>query len=226
MIEGSYKDSTIIALGHAGFVVRFEETGLSFAFDPYDIRDGLDPVDYVFVSHKHFDHCDPNSIRKLLKPTGKVVAADCCESELADFGPQLELVKDKDKHELKGLTYWTIPAYNTNKYRTPTEVFHTKELGGVGFVIEVGKTRFYHAGDTDFIPEMERVKKIDVAFLPISGTYVMTLEEAMQAAELIDADVTIPMHFGKLLGSSAEAVRFQNLLHDKLKVMVLTTTVD
>lgn len=223
MVTGSYKDATITALGHAGFVVRFEQLKLSFAFDPFGVGDGHEPVDYVFVSHKHFDHCDPNSIRKLLKPTGKVVAPSCCQAELAEFAKQLELVEDRDKHELKGLTYWTIPAYNTNKYRTPTEVFHPKEQNFVGFVVEVGKIRFYHAGDTDLIPEMEKVKKIDVAFLPISGTYVMTLEEAIQAAELIDADLTIPMHFGKLLGSSADAIRFQNLLQGKLKVLVLTT---
>ncbi len=223
MQQGTYKDATITALGHDGFIVDFAEQKLRFAFDPYDVEEGVNPVDYVFVSHPHYDHCDPASIHKLLKPSGKVVASEPCAKELADFGKQLELVVDKNKHEVKGLTYWTIPAYCTNKYRTPTEVFHPKEKGFVGFVVEVGKTRFYHAGDTDFIPEMEKVKKIDVAFLPISGTYVMTLEEAIQAAEMIDPDVAIPMHFGKLLGSSMDATRFQNLLHDKVKVMVLTT---
>ena len=221
-----YKDSTIIALGHAGFLVEFPEINLRFSFDPFDVADFGIQVDLIFISHPHFDHCDVSSIRKLLKSTGKIIAPVCCQKELADFAGQVEYVSDRDKHEISGLTYWTIPAYNTNKYRTPTEVFHPKESGYVGYVVEVGKTRFYHAGDTDNIPEMEKIKKINVAFLPISGTYVMTLQEAIEAAQLIDPELAIPMHFGKLLGSSADAVRFQNLLQGKIKVAVLTAEAD
>lgn len=228
MREATYHDFKISALAHDGFRIDNEILKLSFAFDPFDVKGEAEPVDYVFVSHPHFDHCDPVSIKKLLKSSTKVVAPESCVKELAEFDKQLELYGGKDKVQTKQLTYWAIPAYNIDKFRTPTEVFHPKELGGVGFVVEVpmaGKknVRFYHAGDTDFIPEMESVKKIDVAFLPISGTFVMTLEEALKAAELIEADLTIPMHFGKILGSVAEAHRFQNLLKDKLNVTVLST---
>lgn len=228
MKQGKYKGATITALGHAGFIVDYPERPLRFAFDPYDIN-GEEPVDYIFVSHPHFDHCDPASIRKLLKPTTKIIAPTCCKNELGEFADQVELFGDKEKHETKAFTYWTIPAYNINKYRTPTEVFHPKELGGVGFVVELDaddggpKIRYYHAGDTDMVPEMETLKKIDVAFLPISGTFVMTMDEAMKAAELIQPKLAIPMHFGKLLGSVGEATRFQNLLQDKVPVMVLST---
>lgn len=228
MKHATYGDFVITALGHDGFRVDSEKLKIGFAFDPYDLHGDHEPVDYVFVSHPHFDHCDVGAIRKLLKPSGKVVAPECCRGELSELAGQVEIYEGKDKVQQKNLTYWAIPAYNINKFRTPTEVFHPQELGGVGFVVEVpmeGKknVRFYHAGDTDKIPEMEGVKKIDVAFLPISGTFVMTLEEALQAAEMIEADLTIPMHFGKILGSVAEAHRFQNLLKDKLNTTVLST---
>ncbi len=217
----AYKDAVIKSIGHDGFIVNFPEKKLSFAFDPFDIREE-EPVDYVFVSHHHYDHCDPASIRKLLKTRTKIIAPECCAKELAEFGDQLELLTDKEKHETKDLIYWAIPAYNIDKFRTPNEVFHPKEMGGVGFIVEVDRTRFYHAGDTDKIPEMEKLKKIDVAFLPISGTFVMTSDEAIEAAKVIEPRVVVPMHYGKLLGSVAEATRFQNILREQIPVLVVT----
>lgn len=243
MRETTYKGATITAMGHDGFRVDIAEMATSFAFDPYDLhgssmgsespraesRGGeILPVDYVFVSHPHFDHCDISSIRKLLGPKSRIIAPNCCKGELGEFGDQVDYYSGDDKVTAGKLTYWAIPAYNIDKFRTPNEVFHPKELGGVGFVVEIPidgskNLRFYHAGDTDLVPEMEAVKKIDVAFLPISGTFVMTLDEAIKAAQLIEPDLAIPMHYGKILGSVAEANRFQNLLHDKTQVAVLST---
>lgn len=228
MKQGTFKEANVTALGHAGFIVEQGEQKIRFAFDPYDIQGEIAPVHYVFVSHPHFDHCDPSAIRKISDEKTRIIAPACCKEELADFGDAVEYVNDDQKHETSHFTYWTIPAYNINKYRTPTEVFHPRELGGVGFVVEFtnpgGKNfRFYHAGDTDFTPEMAELKKVDVAFLPISGTFVMTLDEAVEAATALEPKLVIPMHFGKLLGSTADANNFNKHLQDKVPVMVLTT---
>jgi L-ascorbate metabolism protein UlaG (beta-lactamase superfamily) len=72
-------------------------------------------------------------------------------------------------------------------------------------------TRVYFAGDTDFIPEMKSIQ-CDVALLPVSGTYVMTVEEAVQAAAAINPKIAVPMHYGTIVGSSADATRFQSLV--------------
>ncbi|MEX2361944.1 MAG: MBL fold metallo-hydrolase [Patescibacteria group bacterium] len=217
----SYKDATITALGHAGFIVDYPERKLRWAFDPFDIT-GHDPVDYIFISHPHYDHCDPQSIKKLLGPRTRIIAPACCKKELEEFADNLEIIDDKEKHEDKQIIYWTTPAYNIDKFRTPSEVFHPKELGGVGWIVEVDRTRFYHAGDTDNIPEMANLKKIDVAFLPISGTFVMTCDEAVAAAKVIEPKAAVPMHYGKLLGSVVEATRFQNLLREDIPVIIVT----
>lgn len=217
---------TILALGHDGFRLETADKSLSWAYDPYDVSGEIEPVDYIFITHDHYDHCDPASIRALLKPTGKIIAPESCEQELHEFSEHLEVVSDAQKHELGPLKYWTAPAYNTNKFRTPSEVFHPQSSGGVGFVVELNNKRYYHSGDTDVIPEMEKLKKITVAFLPISGTYVMTAEEAVEAAEKIQPKLVIPMHYGKILGSVAEAIRFQNLLRDKIPVAVINNTID
>lgn len=228
MQTAQVQNTAITALGHDGFLVELPEEKLRIVFDPYEVSGEFEPVDYVFVSHNHFDHCDPVSIKKLLGPKTRIIAPISCQKELAEFEGQAEFLNDAEKYSSAKLTYWTIPAYNIDKFRAPGQLFHPRELGGVGFVLEIerdgGKNlRLYHAGDTDFTPEMAELKKVDIAFIPISGTYVMTLDEAVKAVEAFQPKAVVPMHFGKLLGSSSDATRFQNLLRDKAQVVVLTT---
>jgi L-ascorbate metabolism protein UlaG (beta-lactamase superfamily) len=102
---------------------------------------------------------------------------------------------------VRGIDVEAVPAYNVNKFRSPGIPFHPREAGHVGFVVTLEGKRVYHAGDTDYIPEMADLKEIDIALLPVSGTYVMTAEEAVQAAEAIRPGVAIPMHVGRGIGS-------------------------
>ncbi|HEY3346824.1 MAG TPA: MBL fold metallo-hydrolase, partial [Nitrospirota bacterium] len=109
-----------------------------------------------------------------------------------------------DKLNEKGIDIETVPAYNTNK------AFHPKSNRWVGYIFTVEGERLYIAGDTDYIPEMKSIK-CDIAFLPVSGTYVMTAEEAVQAAQDIKPKVAVPMHYGTLAGTVADAERFKKL---------------
>lgn len=223
MRTGHYKEATITALGHAGFLVSFEPQPLVLVFDPYEAKTEQQ-ADVIFISHAHYDHCDPNSIRRLMKNTTVIVAPRHCQNELSDIEASKVWVEDNDFSDLPSqLKVKVIPAYNTNKFRTPTEQFHPKSLGGVGYLVSYNeKMTLFHAGDTDFTPEMnDLAKKIDVAFLPISGTYVMTLQEAIEASKILQPKLAVPMHYGKLLGSVAEAFRFQNLLQGIVPVAVL-----
>ncbi len=223
MQQTTFEGATITALGHDGFLVEWPEQKLTIAFDPFQIAPIEKKANFIFISHGHFDHFDAYSVRKLCDDKTKIIAPPSAQKEMGFFEDKVEWYEiGAEKVKLDKLTYWGIPAYNTNKFRAPNQPYHPRELGGVGFLVEVGSTRLYHAGDTDFIPEMSSLKKIDVAFLPISGTYVMTVEEAVQAAETIQPKLAIPMHFGKLLGSSMDAHRFQSLLKDKVKVTILT----
>ena len=80
--------------------------------------------------------------------------------------------------------------------------------------------RIYHAGDTDLIPEMDSIKA-DIALLPVSGTYVMTAEEAVEAAKIIKPQIVIPMHYGAIVGSADDARRFSGALSGTCEVVVL-----
>lgn len=91
----------------------------------------------------------------------------------------------------------------------------------LGFVVNIGGVRVYHAGDTDFIPEMRELQA-DIALLPVSGTYVMTADEAVEAALAIQPQLAIPMHYGAIVGDRTDAGQFQDRLTGKVEVVVLS----
>jgi len=91
----------------------------------------------------------------------------------------------------------------------------------LAFVVTLDGVRYYHAGDTDLIPEMEGLT-VDVAFLPVSGTYVMTAEEAAQAARRIKPKVAIPMHYAAIVGTEQDALAFRDALRGEMEVVVPT----
>ena len=132
---------------------------------------------------------------------------------------------DFDLSKLKILDFGDIKvravhAYNVNKFRSPGVVFHPKEDNKVGYVVKFGEVEIYHAGDTDHIPEMKDLKPT-IALLPVSGTYVMTKEEAIEAAKDINPKVVIPMHYGTIVGSEADAVYLKGKLPKGIELVIL-----
>ncbi len=196
-------------LGHASF--RLQGGGVTLYFDPWRLTAELHDADLVLITHPHFDHLSAPDVLKVLKPDTVIVTVADCAAKLkeARISNTIQVVKPGDRLSVKGVPIEVVPAYNTNK------PFHPRANGWVGFVVEVGGTRVYHAGDTDFIPEMKTLK-VDVALLPVSGIYVMTAEEAAEAAKSIAAKICVPMHYGTLVGTVADAKRFQTLIGDRV----------
>ncbi|MGN7470817.1 metal-dependent hydrolase [Brevibacillus sp. SAFN-007a] len=67
-----------------------------------------------------------------------------------------------------------------------------------GFVIELGGKTIYHAGDTGLFGDMKLIgdrHDIDLAFLPIGDVFTMGPDDAIIAAEWIDADYVVPIHY-------------------------------
>lgn len=204
--------------GHASFLLE-NKTGKKFYFvDPFDLkRLPNGKADAIFITHAHYDHWSPNDIRKLIKNDTVVIATNGCENlnlpsnAFTTVGPNRILT-------VAGIRVETVPAYNVNQERLD---YHPKENKWVGYIFEVGETRIYHAGDTDFIPEMRNLTDIDVAMLPIGGTYTMDVKEAIQAANTIKAEVTIPMHYRRILGDKAKAAEEEFKSGVKGKVVVM-----
>jgi L-ascorbate metabolism protein UlaG (beta-lactamase superfamily) len=127
----------------------------------------------------------------------------------------VRVVKAGDSLTVSGTSIEVVPAYNVNKH------FHPQSAGHVGFIFTVGDKRIYHAGDTDLIPEMDSIQA-DIALLPVSGKYVMTADEAVQAAQKVMPQVAIPMHYGAgVAGSIKDAKRFRDRLQGKVEVVIL-----
>ena len=179
--------------------------------DPFKVTK-RDEADIVLISHEHFDHLSPEDLQKVVGPKTTIVASTSCKSGLKGMKvKEMKFLVPGDKVKIDTVEIEAVPAYNVNKFREPGHVFHPKENKNLGFVFQMEGTRVYFAGDTDFIPEMKSIK-CDIALLPISGTYVMTVEEAVEATETIKPKIVVPMHYGAIVGSEGDAQRFKSLV--------------
>ncbi len=205
-------------LGHDGF--KIQDGGESLVIDPFKL-DHEARADYLLISHEHYDHCNADDIKKVLKDNTTVVAIAACKGELEKAGAKnVKTVKPGDSVKLGSYEVRAIPAYNTNKFKEPGKPFHPKSDNKVGYVIKTKDgTTIYHTGDSDLIPEMENLRP-DIALLPVSGTYVMTSEEALEAANRIKPKMVIPMHWGTIVGSASDAENFKR--NAKVPVEILS----
>ncbi len=187
--------------------------------DPFKIRSSLDKADILLISHEHFDHLSIEDIKKVVSDKTTVVAPAACKNELSKLKfRDVKIVHPGDKVKLDDVTVEAVPAYNLNKFREPGKVFHPKEESKVGYIVQMKGVRVYHAGDTDAIPEMKTIKA-DLALLPVSGTYVMTSQEAAEATKMIGPKLAIPMHYGAIVGSESDAEKFRQMASCQVRIL-------
>lgn len=194
-------------LGHDAFRITGEKTIYT---DPFRLTDGQ-KADIILISHEHYDHCSPGDVAKIQGPDTIVIAPPDCVEKIKG---KTKAVKPGEKLNVHGIDIEVVPSYNINKK------FHPKEKAWVGYVFKVNGKRIYHAGDSDYIPEMKNIKA-DIALLPVGGTYTMTADEAAKAALDIKPEVAIPMHYGSVVGKEADAEKFRKDLEGKINVVIL-----
>ena len=197
-------------LGHASFKIKAD---MVIYIDPYVLPTGAEKADLILATHEHYDHCDLNIISKIHTPDTKIFAPPSCISKLSQ---KFQIVNPGDAFDEGFLKIKAVPAYNIDK------PFHPKTIG-CGYVLEVSGVKIYHAGDTDTIPEMADLasENIDLALLPVSGTYTMDAREAAKAVEMIKPKKAMPIHWGKIIGSKADADKFKELVGDTAEVIIL-----
>lgn len=182
---------------------RWEGQGPVVYIDPWGITDPV-PADVILITHAHHDHFQPREIDRLRTPTTKLVAPkDVAAGLSGDVTP----VAPGEVHEVGGLRFETVPAYNIAEERLD---MHPQRNGWVGYLFEYAGRRFYHGGDTDALPELEPIAT-DVALVPIGGTYTMDAEEAADFVRAMEPGLAVPMHYGYVVCSPSRADVFRKL---------------
>lgn len=183
------KELVITFVKHASLMLEYD--GHILLVDPvseYADYSKFPKADVILITHEHHDHLDPKAITETEKePT--LIIANASSQKILGKGT----VMNNGDH-LKPLSYLDIeavPAYNTTPGR---EQFHPKNRDN-GYILTLGGMRIYIAGDTEDIPEMEQIKNIDIAFLPVNQPYTMTPEQAARAAEMIKPKILYPYHY-------------------------------
>ena len=204
-------------LGHAAF--RLTVGRATVYIDPYRVAEDAPPADLILVTHGHYDHFSPQDVERLSGRdtwlVGPAAVAERVSGQVHRIGPGETI----DDELVRGLHISAVAAYNTSKRDADGNPFHPRDAGWVGYELNVRGERLYHSGDTDVIPEMDSVTGVDVALLPVSGVYVMTAQEAAEAARRLQPRVAVPMHWGSHIGTEHDARTFAAKAPVEVRIM-------
>jgi L-ascorbate metabolism protein UlaG (beta-lactamase superfamily) len=152
----------------------------------------MEKADLILITHEHGDHLDPQAIELVRTEKTSIVLTEVCASKISGG----VVMKNGEVRNVQGLRIEAVPAYNLVHMRSPGVPFHPKGVGN-GYIIAFGNKRVYVAGDTENIPEMKKLKNIDVAFLPMNLPYTMTPEMVADAARAFKPAILYPYHYGE-----------------------------
>lgn len=200
MGKGFETDSFTTTDGKSLEITFIKHGSLAICFDGHPIY--IDPVsayadystlpkaDVILITHEHHDHFDPQAIAALATPHTRIITNKAVQQLLGKG----KIMQNGDKWQIENwMEIQAFPAYNTSPER---EIYHPRGRDN-GFILALGGTRIYIAGDTEDIPEMQQAGPIDIAFLPVNQPYTMTVPQAARAARMIKPHILYPYHYGE-----------------------------
>ncbi len=208
-------------LGHSGFMIKNHKV---LYIDPFNIKADSEKADIILLTHSHYDHCSFADIKNITKEGTKIVLTADSQSKITrlEVPVDIQIIEPNRELNIGDIKILAVPAYNTDKS------FHSKGEEWVGYIIKMKDILIYHAGDTDLIPEMQKLTgynqpdKKFIALLPVGGRLTMNAEEAAEAAKLIKPALAIPMHYGGIIGTSQDAEEFVKLCKEQgIDAMIL-----
>lgn len=186
-------------LGHAALLIEGIDGKYNVIIDPFISGNPSYPksfilpkIDYIFVTHGHGDHLgDTIELCRKYNPT--VIS----NFEICNY-LQLKGCKIHPMH-VGGVYYFEFgkvkltPAVHGSGIHDGDKTIY----GGnpCGILIQTEGKSIYHAGDTGLTKEFELLKDVDIAFLPIGGNFVMDVEDALRAVEMIRPKTVVPIHY-------------------------------
>jgi L-ascorbate metabolism protein UlaG (beta-lactamase superfamily) len=178
-------------LGHASFQIRTASKIIYVDLKKYGkVVETSEKADIILVTHNHGDHCSPPKIEKLRKKDTIIIAPKNCVSRIDG---NVKTLKPGEEITVDGVKIEAVEAYNIKRVKPSGKPWHPKGYG-VGYLIKAEGKIVYHAGDTDFIPEMRQLQNIDLALLPTGDKYTMDNAEAAEAAITIKPKTAMAMH--------------------------------
>lgn len=196
--------------------IKFNKEKIIY-FDPFKIDQEYHDADIIFITHDHYDHYSEEDIDKVRKEDTIIVAPNDLLSKLTKKGwkqNNIMTLEPNQEYKIDDMKIETIPAYNKIK------PFHPKRNGWVGYILEMNEVRYYIAGDTDVTDENKNVK-CDVAFVPVGGTYTMNAKQAADLVNIIKPKIAVPIHYGSLVGTKQDAIKFTTLLQANIEGKIL-----
>jgi L-ascorbate metabolism protein UlaG (beta-lactamase superfamily) len=204
---------TIKFLGHASFQIKAGKKVVYFDLRKHGgVVETSEKADLILISHNHADHCSSEKIQKLRRDDTVVIAPKSCVSKI---GGKVKTLKPGEEAKVNKMQVKAVEAYNYRRFKSPGKPWHPKGYG-VGYLLKIEDKTIYHAGDTDFIPEMKQLGKVDVALLPTGDKYTMDNAEAAEAALVIKPVIAIPMHTW-----DTDPQEFKNRVEAKSKINVI-----
>jgi L-ascorbate metabolism protein UlaG (beta-lactamase superfamily) len=167
----------------------FEIDGKNVYVDPYGILENQNPADLILISHSHSDHYSQSSVQNIIKEDTILLAPRSCTKILEKWNGKP--INPGEQINVNGLKIQAVPMYTKGFIR---KFFHNQKKNLCGYIISKGENRIYHAGDTDFIPEMKNLKEITIACLPVGGFFTMNGEDALEVVKILKPKIFIPMH--------------------------------
>lgn len=202
-------------LGHSSFRINGppHKDGPVIYIDPWRLPPDSPLADIILVSHDHHDHCSPRDIAQIRQDTTVVIA----NSRAAEvIGPDVQILRAwQGAINVGEVSLRAVPAYTLDK------AFHDKVFDGLGFMITMMRHDIYFAGDTDLIPEIDKIG-CDIALLPVGGVFTMNYSEAAEAVKRLRARYAVPMHYGQeVRGSKDDGRRFCEIVNNGAQAMEL-----
>lgn len=188
------KRLTITPIKHSSVQINYD--GREFQVDPVcsavmPVVEYLDKpkADFILVTHNHSDHWDSYACHVL---TGRYTELIIPKNIWYKLRQGIVMENNMTMDIGRGCRIDAVPAYNITKSKVKS---HPKGRDN-GYVLDFEGYRVYIAGDTELIPEMKELGKIDIAFLPVSRN-TMNFKQLRKAIQTIKPKVVYPYHFGK-----------------------------
>lgn len=196
--------------------IKIKYNNKNIYIDPLYIDENYNDADYVFITHDHYDHFSPEDIAKVTYDNTRIVMPEKMRDKLSKVNIKIEnslFVIPDETYKIEDIEFKTTYSYNKLK------PFHPKLNKWVGYILDL-EQKYYIAGDTDNVPELQDIK-CDVAFVPVGGTYTMNYKEGAALINSIKPQIAVPVHYGSIVGDKEDGKRFIELVDDGIECKIM-----